>query len=207
MSIDPAAILAAAAEDAAESDVPQPPRIDTDRPYTTAYTDGSSTGGWGPGGWAWCVLDPIEPFGGPREDSGGSGWTTNQRMELTAAHEAMKANPGLLLIVSDSEYVVKGFTEWARGWWRRDFHKVSNADLWRPAIETYLARGGPRGEVRFAWHKGHAGLPGNVRADLLCGQARDAVPFADWGPKHDPEAYARYIAPGGMSAIGKALNR
>lgn len=202
--MDPEAIRAAVAEqDAADAPGhPAVPTIDTQRAYATVYTDGSSTGGWGPGGWAWVCLD--NPFA-EQADSGGSGWTTNQRMELTAAHEAMRANPGLLLIVSDSEYVIKGFTEWARGWWARDFHKVANADLWRPAVQTYLDRGGPHGEVRFAWVKGHAGLPGNERADELAGAARDAVPFADWGPKHDPEAYARYIAPGGMTSIGKAV--
>lgn len=200
--IDPADILAAVEPEAPAA--PQPPTVDTDLPYTTVYTDGSSTGGWGPGGWAWCVVDG--PDAG-REGSGGSGWTTNQQMELIAAHEAMLNLPGLLLIVSDSEYVIKGFTEWARGWWAKDFHKVSNADLWRPAIQTYLDRGGPTGEVRFQWVKGHAGLPGNERADELAGAARLAVPFADWGPKHDPEAYARYTAPGGRTDNGKAARR
>lgn len=198
--IDPAAILAAA-EEQETPPAPEPPRIDTPHPYTTAYTDGSSTGGWGPGGWAWVVLN-----GGDAGlcGSGGSGWTTNQRMELTAAWEAMKALPGLLLIVSDSEYVIKGFTEWGGAWRAKGFRKVSNADLWAPALDDYVARGGPRGEVRFAWVKGHNGLPGNERADELAGKARDAVPFADWGPKHDPEAYARYTAPGGRTSNGKA---
>lgn len=203
--MDPADILAAA-----EADEPvvetRPgyvvPTIDTDRPYVTAYTDGSSTGGWGPGGWGWCVIDG--PSAG-REASEGCGWTTNQREELKAAHAAMLAIPGLLLIASDSEYVVKGFTEWARGWWAKDFRKVSNTDLWRPAIQTYLDRGGPTGEVRFTWVKGHADLPGNERADVLSRKAREAVPFADWGPRHDPVAYAAYTTPGGRSTIGKAL--
>lgn len=200
--IDPAAILAAVREEEQEeASTPEPPRIDTERTYTTAYTDGSSTGGWGPGGWGWCVLEG-EHAG--REASGGSGWTTNQRMELWAAWDVMKVIPGLLLIVSDSEYVIKGFTEWAEGWRAKRFHKVSNADLWSPAIDDFVAA---RGRVRFAWTKGHAGLPGNERADVLAGEARNAVPFADWGPKHDPEAYARYIAPGGMSAIGKSSVR
>ena len=194
--IDPADILAIEEEPAPV--VPQPPTVDTPHPYTTAYADGSSTGGWGPGGWGWCVLDG--PYAG-REGSGGSGWTTNQRMELQAAHEAMQAIPGLLLIVSDSEYVVRGFNEWLRGWVAKGWRKVSNTDLWQPAAETFLARSG---EVRFAWAKGHSGLPGNERADELAGAARLAVPFADWGPKHDPVAYAAYTAPGGRSSNGKA---
>lgn len=204
--MDPEAIRAAVAEqDAAVAPGHPPvPTVETEHPYTTVYTDGSSTGGWGPGGWAWCVLDG--PHAG-QEGSGGSGWTTNQRMELQAAHEAMLALPGLLLIVSDSEYVIKGFTEWARGWVAKGWHKVMNTDLWVPAVDTYLARGGPRGEVRFAWTKGHAGLPGNERADELCGKARDAVPFSEWGPKHDPVAYAAYTAPGGRTSNGKAVRR
>lgn len=196
--IDPAAILAAA-EAAETPPAPEPPRIETPHPYTTCYTDGSSTGGWGPGGWAWCVVDG--PNAG-REDSGGSGWTTNQRMELLAAWNAIKAlGSDLLLIVSDSEYVIKGFTEWGGGWRAKNFRKVSNADLWAPALDDYVAA---RGRVRFQWVKGHAGLPGNEHADALAGAARNAVPFADWGPKHDPEAYARYIARGGHTSNGKA---
>jgi ribonuclease HI len=166
---------------------PATPVVVTDRPYTTAYTDGSSTGGWGPGGWGWCVIE------GPRagaEGSGGCGWTTNQREELKAAHEAMLAIPGLLLIVADSQYVINGFTQWLNGWIRKDWAKVSNDDLWRPAAETYLAR---NGEVRFAWMKGHSGHPGNERADELAGAARLAVPFEEWGPT-DPEQRALYLS-------------
>ena len=180
---------------------PEPPTVATSLPYTTAYADGSSTGGWGPGGWGWCVLGPSGSGEILREDSGGDGWTTNQRMEVMAAWEAMKSNPGLLLIVSDSRYVVSGFTEWADGWRRKDFSKVSNSDLWRPALQTFLDRAG---EVRFAWAKGHAGLPGNERADELAGAARKAVPFEDWGPKHDPVAYAHYTS-GGMTENGKYI--
>lgn len=145
------------------------PVVDTDRPYTTAWTDGSSTGRVGPGGWAWCVVD------GPntgREGSGGALGTTNQRMELQAAHEAMRALSGLLLIVSDSEYVVKGMTLWQEGWRRKNWRKVMNDDLWRPAVDAYLARDG---EVRLMWVKGHAGLPGNERADVLAKAAKVAM--------------------------------
>lgn len=143
------------------------PTIETDLPYVTAYTDGSSTGRWGVGGWAWCVVDG--PDAG-RHDSGGDTWTTNQRMELQAAHEAVRAIPGLLLIVSDSAYVVNCFAaEWWRKWQTRDFHNVKNDDIWRPFIADVLARDG---EVRFAWVKGHAGLPGNERADELAKAAK-----------------------------------
>ena len=143
------------------------PVVDTPNPYTTVYTDGSSTGRWGPGGWAWCVVD------GPRAGehaSGGHHRTTNQRMELQAAHEAVKGIPGLLLVVSDSAYVVNCFRdEWWRRWLERSFHKVANADLWEPFIRDVLDR---RGGVRFAWVKGHAGLPGNEEADRLAKAAK-----------------------------------
>lgn len=178
----------------AEKVKPEAPVVDTALPYTTAYTDGSSTGGWGPGGWGWCVID------GPRagaEGSGGEGWTTNQQMEVMAAWAAMVALPGLLLIVSDSAYVVNGFTQWQEGWRRRNWHKVSNSELWQPAVDCYLDRAG---EVRFQWVKGHAGLPGNERADKLCKEARLAVPQDEWGPP-DPTERSEYLRK--MTANGK----
>lgn len=145
------------------------PTVETDLPYTTVWTDGSSTGGWGVGGWAWCVID------GPNEGaqaSGGAPWTTNQRMELQAAHEAVRALSGLLLVVSDSQYVVRCFNEaWWRGWIRKDWRKVKNADLWQPFVRDVLDRGG---EVRFAWVRGHVGHPGNELADQLAKAARVA---------------------------------
>lgn len=173
MSVTSADILAALDADQEEVET-RPgyvvPTVDTDRPYTAAWTDGSSTGKVGPGGWAWCVVD------GPQaglEASGGATDTTNQRMELLAAHEAVRAIPGLLLIVSDSEYVVRCFTErWYLKWMDRRFHKVKNADLWWPFVVDVLERAG---EVRFTWVKGHAGLEGNERADALAKAAKVAA--------------------------------
>lgn len=142
------------------------PTVDTQLPYTTAYTDGSSTGKWGPGGWAWAVA------GGP-EGSGGDPWTTNQRMELLAAHQAVQALPGLLLVVSDSQYVVRCFTDqWHVAWRRRGWHKVANVDLWQPFVADVLDR---QGEVRFAWVKGHSGNAMNDHVDALAKAAKLAV--------------------------------
>lgn len=150
------------------------PTVDTDLPYTTVWTDGSSTGAWGPAGWAYCVVDG--PLAGT-EASGADPWSTNQRAELQAAHEAMKAIPGLLLIVSDSAYVTNCFLQsWYVAWAARDYRNVKNDDLWRPFVADYIARAGT---VRFAWVKGHAGLDGNERADLLSRAARLALPVAD----------------------------
>jgi ribonuclease HI len=148
------------------------PIVDTVLPYTTVFTDGSSTGAVGPGGWAWAVEN------GP-ENSGGAYDTTNQRMELQAAMEAVAALPGLLLVVSDSSYVVNGFAqEWWKGWHRRGWlnstgNPVANRDLWEPFVDMVLAR---QGEVKFAWIKGHTGNPMNDRVDELAKAARIALP-------------------------------
>ncbi|HEY5650666.1 MAG TPA: RNase H family protein, partial [Acidimicrobiia bacterium] len=80
---------------------------------TTVYTDGACSGNPGPGGWAWIV--PDGPFA-----AGGESMTTNQRMELTAALDAVQSFPGPLEIVSDSSYVVNCFKDgWYRGWLKR----------------------------------------------------------------------------------------
>ena len=148
--------------------------VETAHPYTTVYTDGSSTGRWGAGGWAWVVIDG--PNAG-RHDSGGDTWTTNQRMELQAAHEAVRAISGLLLVVSDSQYVVNCFNDkWWRRWRQVGFRGVKNADIWEPFIDDVLAR---RGEVKFAWVRGHAGLPGNEAVDVHAKAAKVAIGEAD----------------------------
>lgn len=150
---------------------PPTPVVDTVHPYTTAFADGSSTGGVGAGGWAWAVENGLE-------DSGGALETTNNRMELLAAHNAMLALPGLLLIVSDSSYVVNAFQqEWWKGWQRRGWvnaagDPVANRDLWEPFIADYLAR---NGEVKFAWIKGHAKHPMNEHVDGLAKAAKAAM--------------------------------
>ena len=127
------------------------------------YTDGACSGNPGPGGWAWAVE------GGP-EDSGGEARTTNQRMELTAALEAVRALPGPLLVMSDSTYVVNCFRDkWYQGWERRGWKNsagkpVANRDLWEPLIEEVLARDG---QVRLLWVKGHSGDVMNDHVDRL----------------------------------------
>jgi ribonuclease HI len=146
--------------------------IPTPHPYTVAYTDGSSTGRVGPGGWAWATSGPDDLPSGV-EASGGAHDTTNQRMELQAAHEAVKALPGLLLVVSDSAYVVNCFLQsWHVGWHRRNWAKVKNRDLWEPFVADVLAR---RGEVRFQWIKGHSSDPMNDHVDALAKAARLAI--------------------------------
>jgi ribonuclease HI len=102
---------------------------------------------------------------------GGEAQTTNNRMELTAVIEALKAlkKPCRLLIYMDSEYVRKGITEWlpgwkARGWKTAAKQPVKNVDLWQ-ALDALVNAGGH--DIDWRWVKGHAGDPGNERADAL----------------------------------------
>jgi ribonuclease HI len=131
------------------------------------FTDGACSGNPGPGGWAWAVAPTGEPWA-----SGGAARTTNQRMEIQAALEALRtlgAEPGLIQVVSDSTYVVNCFRDrwWAgwqtRGWVNSKRQPVANRDLWEPLIDLYLAHGG----VRFTWVKGHSGDRMNDLVDRL----------------------------------------
>jgi ribonuclease HI len=130
------------------------------------FTDGACLGNPGRGGWAWA-----EPDGAYA--SGYDARTTNQRMEITAAYEAVKAHPGPLEVVSDSTYVVNCFRDrWWAGWIARDWKTsarkpVANRDLWEPFVELVRARG----DVTFRWVKGHSGDRMNDLVDLLAVEA------------------------------------
>jgi ribonuclease HI len=137
------------------------------------YTDGACRGNPGRGGWAWAV--PGGPFA-----SGADPHTTNQRMEIMAALEALRslsseATPQIE-VVSDSTYVVKCFTDrWWQGWQRRNWlnsqkKPVANRDLWEPLIELAVAG---ISEVTFRWVKGHSGDRWNDRVDELATAAAD----------------------------------
>ncbi len=127
-----------------------------------AYTDGACSGNPGAGGWAWAVSDG-------RQACGAEAPSTNQRMEIRAALEAVRSLDGPLVVVSDSTYVVNCFRDkWWEGWLRRDWQNsarrpVANRDLWQPLVE--LVR--ERGDVTFRWVKGHSGDPMNELADRL----------------------------------------
>jgi ribonuclease HI len=135
-----------------------------------AYTDGACIGNPGPGGWG-AILVSGE---GRQEIGGGAAHTTNNRMELTAVIEALRRVPAesRVQVVTDSEYVLKGMTQWLPGWRRRGWRTstgqpVVNQDLW----ETLSALVGDR--VSWEWVRGHAGHPENERADALArGYAR-----------------------------------
>jgi ribonuclease HI len=134
---------------------------------TVVYTDGSCLGNPGPGGWGWAV------DGGP-SDCGGEPHTTNQRMEITAVIEALRAITGPVHVVSDSTYVVNCFRQrwwaaWKRKGWRNSQGKpVANRDLWEGLFE--LALDGDR-PVTFEWVKGHSGDRMNDVVDLLATEA------------------------------------
>ena len=126
------------------------------------WTDGACSGNPGPGGWAWATRDG-------RRGSGGAVLTTNQRMEIQAALEAVRALPGPLTVVSDSTYVVNCFRDgWWRGWlergWTTSARKpVANRDLWEPLVALV----NERGDVTFRWVKGHSGDEMNDLVDRL----------------------------------------
>lgn len=138
----------------------------SDGNVTQAYTDGACSGNPGPGGWAWAV--PGGPFA-----SGAAAATTNQRMELQAAYEAVQAIDRPLEVVSDSTYVVHCFRDrWYEGWHRRGWKNskkepVANRDLWEPFIDLVLGRG----DVTFRWVKGHSDDPMNDLVDRLAVEA------------------------------------
>ena len=131
----------------------------------TIYTDGACSGNPGPGGWGAILVYK----GAEKELSGGEALTTNNRMELMAAIEALNAlkRPSAVDLFTDSQYVRQGITAWmrnwkARGWRTADNKPVKNEDLWRLLDE---ARN--RHEVHWHWVKGHAEDPMNVRVDAL----------------------------------------
>ena len=142
---------------------------------TVVYTDGACSGNPGPGGWGWAVAPGGEPHG-----SGGDDHTTNQRMELQAVLEALRAlgagsEAGPIEVVSDSTYVVNCFRDgwwknWRRNGWKNSKKQpVANSDLWKPLVDLVES-----GDVRFRWVKGHSGDPMNDLVDTLAVQATPA---------------------------------
>jgi ribonuclease HI len=142
----------------------------------TIYTDGACKGNPGPGGWgAW-----LSAGGHEKELWGGEKLTTNNRMELTAVIEALAAlknNPSHVALHTDSQYVRQGITAWIhnwkkRGWKTADNKPVKNIDLWQRLDALAQSH-----QVKWHWVKGHAGDPGNERADALAN--RGAAESAD----------------------------
>jgi ribonuclease HI len=129
------------------------------------YTDGACSGNPGPGGWG--VV--LRWNGTVKELHGGDPQTTNNRMELMAAIQALEAlnRPARVLLYTDSRYLLDGITKWIAGWQRNGWRTsagqpVKNEDLWRRLVQAMTGH-----EVSWLWVKGHAGDEGNERADAL----------------------------------------
>jgi ribonuclease HI len=148
----------------------------------TIYTDGSSRGNPGPGGWATIILTDSEVV----ELGGRENLTTNNRMELMGAIVGLKEIDGRhsaatsVEVCTDSEYVRKGMTEWIGGWvkkgWKTSTKKdVLNKDLWEKLLEEEVRLKTSGISVMWKHVAGHAGVPGNERADVIAtGCADDA---------------------------------
>jgi len=135
-----------------------------DTPRVTIYTDGACEPNPGPGGWAALLI-----FGKyDKELWGAELQTTNNRMELTAAVQALGAlsQPCLVEFYTDSEYLRRGITEWLPDWrhrgWKRKSGKLANQDLWK-LLETAVEQH----DIRWHWVRGHAGDRYNQRVDRL----------------------------------------
>lgn len=135
------------------------------------FCDGACSGNPGPGGYG-----AILRYGGyVKELSGGAGETTNNRMEMTAAAEALRQlkRPCRVIITTDSQYLVKGMTEWIAGWQRKGWRNskkepVVNKDLWELLLDLTKSH-----TVQWKWVRGHAGHVENERCDQL---AREGIP-------------------------------
>lgn len=167
----------------------------TDRPHVTIYTDGGSEPNPGPGGWAALL---IAENGTELEISGAAPETTNNRMELTAAIEALRAlsRPCAVTLHTDSLYLKNGITRWLAGWIAQDWQRkggkpVQNDDLWR-ALQAETQRH----TITWQWVKGHAGDDYNERVDRLATAARRALtndapvpappdPSPDFSPEYE----------------------
>ena len=142
----------------------------TELPDVEIFTDGACKGNPGPGGWGAI----LRSNGKERELSGGESPTTNNRMELMAAIEALNAlrKPCHVQLYTDSNYVRDGITRWIHGWrrngWRTaDKKPVKNAELWQALLDACEPH-----RIDWHWIKGHSGHPENDRADALaCAEA------------------------------------
>jgi ribonuclease HI len=149
--------------------------MDSERPGQAVeiWTDGGCKPNPGPGGWAALLKfrDTVKELSGSEAD------TTNNRMELTAAAEALEAlkRPCIILLHTDSEYLKNGITRWHTGWVRKNWRTaggdpVKNMDLWRRLLDAAKPH-----TIEWRWVRGHSGDPMNDRVDVLATQARERL--------------------------------
>jgi len=144
-----------------------------DLPTVLLFTDGACSGNPGPGGWAYILRHPAS--GSEREDAGGERRTTNNRMELLAVINGLRAlsSPSVVEIYSDSQYVLNGLNEWMDNWKRKGWktagkQPVKNRDLWEALDELRATH-----RLSYHWIRGHSAHPENERCDRLAVAARD----------------------------------
>ena len=141
-----------------------------DEEQIVIYTDGSSKGNPGPGGYGVILMWK----GHRKELSAGYSYTTNNRMELMgviAGLEAIKKAPQRITIYTDSQYIVNSIEKkWVFGWVKKGFRDKKNKDLWLRLLDSYRKH-----QVSFKWVKGHASNPFNNRCDELATTAADGV--------------------------------
>lgn len=147
------------------------------KPSVVLYTDGSCLGNPGPGGWAALLMFRRKEEMHERMLDGCEADTTNNRMELMAALEGLKAlkKPCQIQLFTDSQYVKKGITEWIYNWLKNDWKNakkkpVANADLWKQLHEATQMH-----QIDWRWVKAHAGHPENERVDEAARQAAETL--------------------------------
>ncbi len=133
------------------------------------WSDGACSGNPGPGGWGTIV----EIEGQQYEYSGGSRRTTNNIMEMTGALEGIKSTPAgcSIVLTSDSQYLVKGMTQWLAGWKKKGWKKADGKDVLNKEIWHELDKESSKRSITWKWIKGHAGHEENERCDELARQA------------------------------------
>ena len=147
--------------------------VSAERPQVEIWTDGGCKPNPGPGGWGALLVCR----GQEKELLGGHPETTNNRMEMTAAAEALEAlkRPCIVTLHTDSEYLRNGITRWHTGWVRRKWRNaagdpVANMDLWQRILEAAKPH-----EIEWLWVKGHSGDENNERVDQLATRGREEL--------------------------------